>query len=144
LAPFFVISQVTRYDPPMPIDSSKLPEELVAYADALEIRPARPREDIGWLAYEWPAPVVPLIPGAPPYDGIYRGSWISRGVCVRFDLNAVPESIRTYLCAHHADRIGSDGAFYEFGITASSQHRNRDDALISLALKIVEACSASR
>ncbi len=131
------------YDPPMPIDPSKLPGELLPYADALEIRPARPRADIGWLAYEWPAPVVPLIPGAPPYDGIYRGSWISRGVCVRLDLNAVPESIRTYLRVHHSHRIGSDGAFYEFGIASSSQRCNRDDALISLALKIVEACSVS-
>ncbi len=125
------------------IDPEKLPEELVPYAEALEMRPARPREDVGWQAYEWPAPPVPLIPGAPPYDGVYRGSWISPGVCVRLDLNAVPKTIRTHLVTRYPDRIGTDGAFYEFGIALSSQRGNRDEALIALALKIAEITTAN-
>ena len=122
----------------MPIDPERLPAELSPYAEALELRPARPCVD-GWKAHEWPAPVVPLIPGAPPFDGIYRGSWISPGVCLRLDLDAVPEPVRTRLRAQHPERIGSDGAFYEFGIASPSQLRNRDDALIALALAIIDA-----
>ena|GEM_PF-4721701 len=110
----------------MPIDPAKLPEELVPYADALDIGPARPRADVGWQAHAWPAPVVPLIPGAPPYDDVYRASWISPGVCVRLDLNALPGPIRTHLTTRYADRMGDDGGFYEFGIVCSSQLRNRE------------------
>lgn len=120
----------------MPIDPAKLLPELVPYADALELGPAYPRWGIGWRAHGWPAPIVPLIPGAPPYDGIHRGSWISPGVCLRLDLDAVPEPLRARLRARYPDHIGADGAFYELGIASSSQRRNRDDALIALALKI--------
>jgi hypothetical protein len=123
----------------MPIDPATLPAELVPYAEALDLRPARPIWDVGWRAYEWPAPIAPLIPDAPPYDGVYRGSWISPGVCVRLDLDAVPERVRACLHARHPDRIGGDGALYEFGVASSSQRRNRDDAVLALALLLCAA-----
>jgi hypothetical protein len=62
---------------------------------------------------------------------------------VRLDLNTLPEAIYAHLTARYPDRIGTDGALYEFGIASSSQRCNREDALIALALKIVEAGSAS-
>jgi hypothetical protein len=125
-----------RHPDQMPIDPDSLPAELVPYAEALELRCASPREDRGWIAPGWPAPTVPLIPGAPPYDGRFRGSWISPGVCVRLDLEAVPEPLRSQLRARHPERIGADGAFYEYGIATSSQRSNRQEALLALALAV--------
>ena len=120
----------------MAIDPEKLPAELVPYAEAIEMKHAMPRDGHGWRVPDWPAPTVPLIPGAPPYDGRYRASWCSPGVCVRLDLEAVPEPWRSRLRARYPERIGADGAFYEYGIAARSQLVNRQDALLALALAV--------
>lgn len=125
----------------MAIDPRRLPEELVPYADAIDVRCARPIWGVGWRAHEWPAPVVPLIPGAPPHDGVHRGSWISPGVCARLELRAVPEELRERLRAAHAAQVGEDGALYAFGIASRSQRRNVDDALLALALALVGVSS---
>lgn len=136
----FALSRVnlvsTSYRQQVAIDPEKLPAELVPYAEAIQMQHAAPREGRGWKAIDWPAPTVPLIPGAPPYDGRYRGSWCSPGVCARLDLEAVPEQLRSQLRARHPERIGADGAFYEYGIASSSGLSNRQDALLALALAL--------
>jgi hypothetical protein len=123
------------------LDPARLPTELVPYADALELRAARPSFEEGWRAHDWPSPTMPLIPGDPPYDGVYRGSWLSPGVCLRLDLSALAAPMAALLRARHPDRVGGDGAFYTFGIAHRSQRLNRDEALLSLALAL-EALSA--
>jgi hypothetical protein len=120
------------------MDPEQLPSELVPLCAALRIAPCRPDAD-GWRSPELPAaPVWPLVPGAPPFDGVYRASWISPGVCVRLELThaVVPSALPAALAARLAEQLGGDGAFYELGIRSSSQRDDRDAAILALALKI--------
>lgn len=53
----------------------ELPAVLAPYEAAITVASAGPRPD-GWHAGRLAdAPTVPLVPGAPPYDGVYRGSF---------------------------------------------------------------------
>ena len=65
----------------MKADPAKLPAELVPFAEALELATCRPSarpQSEGWKCPQFPeAPLWPLIANAPPFDGVYRGSWMS-------------------------------------------------------------------
>jgi len=126
----------------MLVDPSSLPQELAPYAEVLELRVARPTS-VGWETPGWVAPVVPLTPGAPPHDGVYRGSWVSPAICVRLDLAQLPPQIADALRVAHPERVGADDGFYELCSASRSQRTNRDDALIALALKVADVVSAT-
>jgi hypothetical protein len=123
---------------------SQLPEELASMFEAIDIVSCRVSEAEGWKPHGYPAASRrPVIPGAPPYDGVYRGSWISPGICVRLDLThpSVPSRVSAGLRERFPSQVGTDDAFYEYGIAASSQRTNRDDALLALALAVAEVRS---
>lgn len=122
-------------------DDERLPPELRPLAAALDLASVRPDFHRGWLAAAWPAaPAEPLRPGAPPYDGVYRGSWLSPGVCLRLDLGhpAVPDAVAERLRARHSERIGADGALYRFGVDSTSQRTNRDEVIAWLRRQVAE------
>lgn len=124
------------------IDAQSLPQELAPYAEAMELRVARPTS-AGWETPGWAAPVVPLTPGAPPYDGVYRGSWISPAISVRLDLSQLPAKLADALRAAHPENVGADDGFYELRSASRSQRTNRDDALLALALKVAAVVSTA-
>ena len=118
-----------------------MPAELQPLAAALELFTCRPLDD-GWSSPQLPnAPVWPLVPGAAPFDGVYRGSWISPGLCLRLDLvpPVVAAPLRASLIERFAMHVGTDGAFYEYGIASCCQRSNRDAAILALALKVAAA-----
>ncbi|TKD08505.1 hypothetical protein [Polyangium fumosum] len=121
---------------------SKLSPGLLPFADALDAAPARPMsEDVGWLPYHYAqAPAHPIIPGDPPYDGVYRGSWVSPGICVRLDLThpSLSARLRAWLRARFPEQVGGDDGFYEYGIESRSQRTNLQQALARLEAKIEE------
>lgn len=125
----------------MPISLSRLSPTLLPFADALDAVPARPHEEVGWTPYRYDqAPAHPLIPNAPPYDGVYRGSWVSPGICVRLDLMhaALDARLRAWLRSRYPEQVGGDDGFYEYGIESRSQRTNLEQALARLAAKIEE------
>lgn len=138
---------MSRADPYLDARSlALLPPHLAPLAPALDVVTAAPRSERGWIAFSYPeAPTEPLRPGAPPYDGIYRGSWVSPGVCVRLDLGhpAVPPVLAERLRARFPEQIGLDGAFYEYGIDAPSQRDNRDQAVMRLIEHLGEPAGAA-
>ncbi|HVK68457.1 MAG TPA: hypothetical protein VM694_28560, partial [Polyangium sp.] len=127
---------------PVSILPSKLLPSLLPFADALDAVPARPTsEEVGWTPHRYDqAPPHPLIPNAPPYDGVYRGSWVSPGMCVRLDLMhpALSERLRAWLRARFPEQVGGDDGFYEYGIESRSQRTNLEQALARLAAKLEE------
>jgi hypothetical protein len=128
----------------MPRDAAELPPPLQPLCDAIELVLAAPEYGRGWTAPAYPAaPPHPLREGAPPYDGIYRASWTSPGVCVRLDLAhvAVPAELRALLCAMFPTQVGADEGFYEYGVDHRSQRVNRDYALAQLAAKVAAVTS---
>jgi hypothetical protein len=127
----------------MPRDAADLPLSLQPLCEAIEIVCASPTYGRGWTALGYPAsPPHPLREGASPYDGIYRASWTSPGVCVRLDLThaAVSAELRALLCATFPAQVGADEGFYEYAVDHRSQRVNRDDALAQLAAKVARAC----
>ncbi len=123
----------------MPVSPAALPPVLLPFADAMDLVAANPRWDTGWRPWKYDqAPPCPLIPGAPPHDGVYRGSWISPGICLRLDLEhpAVGAQLRTYLRTSFSGQVGGDGGFYEYGIEDRSQRTNREQALARLAARV--------
>ena len=117
----------------------KLPPGLLPFADALDAVPARPREDVGWIPHRYDqAPPHPLIPNAPPFDGVYRGSWVSPGMCVRLDLvhASLSAPLRAWLRSRFPEQLGGDDGLYEYGIESRSQRTNLQQALARLAAKI--------
>ncbi|MEQ1508430.1 MAG: hypothetical protein ABMB14_39735, partial [Myxococcota bacterium] len=124
-----------------PASRATLPDALQPLGPALDLRPARPSA-AGWIVHGYAeAPLEPLRPGAPPFDGVYRGSWLSPGVCARLDLAdpCVPDALREALVGHHPAAVGSDGALYVFGVDSPSQRTNRQAAIETLARWVVEA-----
>jgi hypothetical protein len=118
----------------------RLPVELHPLAEAMAGLTAQPRSARGWTpyGYEDVAPPVPLIPDAPPDDGIYRGSWVSPGICLRIDLThpAVDDDLRASLEGRFPEQIGKDHGFYEYGVECTSQRGNLEQALARLAQKV--------
>jgi hypothetical protein len=134
----------------IPLD--RLPAELWPMASALELIPCRPvwhdtEPASGAGASGWGvpphrgAPVHPLIPNAPPYDGVFRGSWVSPGICLRCELTnaTIPAAVRKCLQHAYIDQIGTDGYFYEYGIESKSQHNNAENAILNFAIKVATA-----
>jgi hypothetical protein len=124
------------------MDPEKLPPELVALAAALDIASCRPSWAEGWGCSQFlGAPFWPLIPNAPPFDGVRRASWVSPGVCLRLDLShpAVPAALREALLDAHPAHVGEGGAFYEYGIESTSQATNRQKASLELGKKVADA-----
>jgi len=124
----------------MPTDSERLPAALVLLAEAIEIVIARTRYESGYQAYGYPeAPWHPIVPGQPPFDGVYRGSFLSKIICARFDLRhpAVSAELGARLRRDFPEQVGGDLGFYEYSVDErASQRENRDRALASLAGKI--------
>lgn len=125
----------------MQLDASRLPSELQPFVEALDFFSGRaaPR---GWCSPDYPAaPVEPLRPGAPPYDGVYRASWMSSGVGVRFDLDdaSVPVSLRDRLRRAHPEHLGKDHALYLYGVDTSSQRANIAAIIEALWLMVVDS-----
>jgi hypothetical protein len=118
---------------------AQLPSEWKHLVVAADLVCAVPRFDDGWRAFGYPdAPPEPLRAGAPPYDGVHRGSWTSPGVCLRLDLDhpVVPPALRDQLRRRSPDPIGADGAWYRFGVDSTSQRVNRDAAVAELVRQI--------
>jgi hypothetical protein len=124
----------------MPTDPERLPAALVAFANAIEIVTARTRYGTGYHAYGYPeAPWHPFVEGQPPHDGVYRGSFISRILCVRLDLQhpSVSAELRERLMRDFPGQVGGDQGFYEYSVDERiSQRTNRDRAIASLAAKV--------
>lgn len=126
-------------------DPSNVPGELRPFVAAIDIVSCRPSA-VGWTSPEHPhAPVEALRPGSPPYDGVYRASWMSPGVCVRLDLDhgCVPPPLVERLRALFPEKLGADGNLYEYGVDFTSQRDNRDYAVDELRLAIVQAGTTS-
>ncbi|MDC3956618.1 hypothetical protein [Polyangium jinanense] len=126
----------------MSMPPSKLSPALLPFADALDAVPARPIWEVGWTPHRYDqAPKHPLIPNAPPHDGVYRGSWVSPGICVRLDLMhaSVSERLRAWLRSRYPEQLGGDDGFYEYGIESRSQRTNLEQALARLEAKIEES-----
>lgn len=120
-----------------------LPLEWKDIHAALRISAGFPSEREGWRFFECPdAPLCPIIPGDPPYDGVYRGSWVSPGVCVVLELShpCVPRRLSERLRELYPQQVGRDGAFYEFGIKSRSQRDNCETAFLAL----LEKCQRAR
>jgi hypothetical protein len=124
----------------MPVDADRLLDPLVALADAIDVVTASCRYETGYQAYGFPeAPRHPRVEGEPPYDGRYRGSFISKALCLRLDLRhpSVPAELRERLSRAFPAQVGGDQAFYEYCVDERATMRiNRDEAVLSLALKI--------
>lgn len=93
----------------------------------------------GWCAHGYSESVVqPVRGGDLPFDGGYRGSWISPGICLvlHMRLPMIGDSLRAWLSANLADQVGPDGNLFEFGVDHSSQRKNVESAVKALADKI--------
>ncbi|MBV1859139.1 MAG: hypothetical protein KUG77_12065 [Nannocystaceae bacterium] len=125
----------------MQLDASRLPSELQPFVEALDFFSCDARPG-GWRSPDYPAaPFEPLRPGAPPFDGVYRASWISKGVAVRFDLDhaSVPASLRGRLRRAHPEHLGKDHALYLYGVDTSSQPANVEAIIEPLWLMVVDS-----
>jgi hypothetical protein len=119
-----------------PDAAARLPPALRPMAEALDLVPACPHWPDGWVPYGYPdAPRQPLVPDAPPFDDVYRGSWRSPGVCLRLALShpSVPAEVADRLRADHPTQIGADGALYLYGIDRRSQRLNVEAVVERLA-----------
>lgn len=124
----------------MAVEAARLPDILAPFADAIDVVTASCRYETGYQAYGFSeAPRHPRVEGEPPYDGIYRGSFISRALCVRLDLRhpSVPPEIGERLSRAFPAQVGGDQGFYEYCFNErTSQRVNREEAYLSLAVKI--------
>jgi hypothetical protein len=135
----FAMSDV---EPPKDRIDGYLPLEWKFLHAALRFAPGAPREREGWRFSGCPdAPHCPIIPGAPPHDGVYRGSWVSPGVCLVLELSHpnVPGWLAARLRELYPQQVGRDGAFYEFGIASRSQRDNCETAFLALLEKCQQA-----
>jgi hypothetical protein len=123
----------------MPTDASHLPATLIDLAQAIDFSTTRSLDATGYVANGFPeAPHHPREEGQPPYDGVYRASFVSTAICVRLDLQhpSVPAELRQRLVHGFPQQIGKDQAFYEYSVDEHvSQRINLGRALASLARK---------
>lgn len=107
---------------------------MAAYEEAIECCAVRTRP-AGYSALTMPHAPFVAAPGLPPYDGVFRASYVETGICVRFDLAhaRVPAGLAEALRSAHPELLGGDGALYEYERGARSQFVNRMRALARLA-----------